>query len=235
MHYSMRTLALLGLLALSGATGCFKLNRGAPVPRQYVLGAGRLQASGPPRIAGDTAGASIGVRRLRIEPYLDTPLLVVRKGAREIMFSEFQRWAEPLTTGINGAVARYLSGRAPVRTVEVAPWPPKERYDYVIQLHVLRFEGEQPDGLGATAGGVHLLADWEIVRQDDGAVLAHGTTDYRKGGWRAGDYEGLVALLDEGLVALSDALAAKIGELAARPPGSDSLTRRPPTTRPVAP
>ena len=151
-----------------------------------------------------------------VAPYLDIPVLVVRKGAREITFSEFQRWAEPLTTGINAAVARYIAGRAPIRLVDVAPWPPREKYDYVIQLHVLRFEGEQPDGVGD--GAAHLLADWEIIRQDDGAILARGTTDYRKGGWRTGDYDGLVELLDDGLIALSDAIIVKIGELAAVPP-----------------
>ena len=109
-----------------------------------------------------------------------------------------------------------MAGRAPIRTVDVAPWPARAPYDYVIQLSVLRFEGVQPDG--AASAEAHLLANWEIIRPDDGVVLARGTTDYRKGGWRAGDYDGLVALLDEGLIVLSDALVAKIGELAAAGP-----------------
>ena len=229
---TFRTQVLAGLVAVVGLlplTACFSLNKGAPVPRQYSLGAAPLRST----VAKATAGVSVGVRRLRLESYLDILPLVVRKGSREITFSEFQRWAEPLSTGINGAVARYIEGRAPIRTVDVAPWPARGQHDYVIQLSVLRFEGVQP--AGAASAEAHLLVNWEIIRPGDGVVLARGTTDYRKGGWRAGDYEGLVALLDEGLVALSDALAAKIGELAARPPGSDSLTQRPPTTRPPAP
>lgn len=227
----MRRLSLLGLLTLAvGASGCFKLNRGAPLPRQYALGAGRgvsaaaatTTAAAPGSASGSASpsakvGIDIGVRRLILAPYLDIPLLVVRKGSREITFSDFQRWAEPLTTGINAAVARYVSGRGAIRVVDVAPWPPRERYDYVVQLHVHRFEGEQPDGAGA--GTARLLADWEIIRMDDGSILSRGTTDYRKSGWRPGDYDGLVALLDEGLVVMSDAIVAKLTELAALPPG----------------
>ncbi len=224
MRYSMRMRTLLVLPALVGASACFHLSRGAAVPQQYVLGAGPVPATtqSPP-----VQGVTVGLRRPQLERYLDTPLLVIRKGPREITFSEFHRWAEPLASGINSAVARYMAGQAPIRAVAAAPWSANERYDYLIQLHVLRFEGEQADIPLVSSGEVHLLAAWEIISQDDGAVLARGTTDYRKGGWRAGDHEGLVAQLDDGLIALSKALVARIAEFPVRPPGSDSSRVRP--------
>ncbi len=218
MKYFFRTLSLLSLASLASVAGCFSLSHGAPLPRQYALGAERLKAGDPKPLA---AGVTVGIRRVELEPYLDTPLLVLRKGSREITFLEFQRWAEPLGTGIGGTLARYLAGRAPIRHVDSAPWPSRAHYDFVIQLHVLRFEGEQPELSPLAAAEAHVLVAWEIVRQDDGVVVAQATTDYRKGGSRAGDYDGLVAQLDEGLIVLADALVAKLGELAARPPGSD--------------
>ena len=214
---------MLVLAAMAGATGCFSLSRGAPLPRQYALGAGlMLAASQPPLVQG----VAVGLRSPQLEPYLDSPLLVIRRGTREITFSEFHRWAEPLASGINSAVARYMAGHAPIRDVAAAPWSPNARYDYLIQLHVLRFEGEQPDNTLVSTGEVHLLATWEIIRQDDSAVLARGTTDYRKGGWRVGDHDGLVAQLDDGLLVLSNALVARVAELPVGPPGSDSTRVR---------
>lgn len=59
-----------------------------------------------------------------------------------------------------------------------------------------------------------MLATWAIVRSGDREVLARGTTDYRQGGWRVGDYSQLVALLDAGLRALSADLMSSLEILA---------------------
>ncbi len=210
--YVTRLIGLYGLLVL---TGC-SLNRGAPPEQHYVLGGGRfLESAAAARNLGDIA---VGVRRLQLAPYLGSNSVVVRQGdrAQELSLSEFHRWSEPLGEGINRAVAGYLTAGAPFRVVDVAPWPARAKHDYLIELHVLRFEGVAPADSAATAGEAHVLATWAIVRPDDGEVLARGTTDYRKGGWRIGDYAGLVALLDAGVYALSADLMSRLESLAAR-------------------
>ena len=50
----------------------------------------------------------------------------------------------------------------------------------------------------------------------DGAVLARGTTNYRRDGWRVEDYAGLVTLLDTGLYVLANALMTSLEKLRAR-------------------
>jgi hypothetical protein len=70
--------------------------------------------------------------------------LAVRRDPQEITLSEFHRWGEPLPGGISRAVVAYLTAGAPFRAVDVAPWPLREKYDYLIQLHVLHFEGVAP-------------------------------------------------------------------------------------------
>ena len=81
--------------------------------------------------------------------------------------------------------------------------------DYLIQLHVLHFEGLAPEG------EAYLLADWKIIDPQDGAVLDRGTTDYRAQGWTVGAYDELAALLDVGVRELSDDLIASLERLAA--------------------
>ena len=72
-----------------------------------------------------------------------------------------------------------------------------------------------PEEPTATEGEAYLAATWEIIRPDDGVVLARGTTDYRAGGWTIGDYGGLVTLLDAGLRELADDLIAGLEPLVA--------------------
>jgi uncharacterized protein len=208
--HAARLVALAGLIALGG---CFSLGRTETPQRHYVLGTERVQESAP--APGDLAGLTIGVRRLRLAPYLEAPFLVVRQGANRISYSEYHRWGEQLGGGINRVVAGHLAARTSVRAVDVAPWPVREQYDYLIQLHVERFEGVVPEATTAAEGEVHLLASWEIIRQRDGAVLARGTTDHREPGWTVGDYSGLVRSLDAGLNVLTEDLASTLSGLGA--------------------
>jgi uncharacterized protein len=210
MQYTTRGVRLILLAGLIGLAGCFSLSRTEPQQRHYVLGGERLQDG--TTASDDPAGLSIGVRRLRLAPYLEPAFLVVRGGANEITYAEFHRWGEPLGGGINRAVAGNLVTDARFRAVDVAPWPAREQYDYLIQLHVERFEGVAPDR-AALEGEVHMLVTWEILRHRDGTVLARGTTDYRQPGWQAGDFAGLVRSLDAGLDVLSVDLANSLSSL----------------------
>lgn len=205
----IRLLLLVALTVITGSlvAGCFSLSHEAPSEQYYVLGGSSLQEGQPPAEA--LAGLAIGLRPVQLTGYLATPLIVVRQGPQEIRYAEFHRWGEELGGGINRAVAGYLAARAPLRGVDVVPWPPRTPHDYLIQLHVLRFEGLAPEG------EAYLLADWKIIDPQDGAVLDQGTTDYRAQGWTVGAYDELAALLDAGVRELSDDLVASLERLAA--------------------
>lgn len=196
--------------ALIGLPGCVSLGRTEPPQEHYVLGARAV----PPDVAppGSVSDLAIGVRRLKVASYLASSFMVVRRGANQVDFAEFQRWGEPLEAGINRVVAGALVAHG-FRDVAVAPWPAQARYDYVIQLDVVRFEGLATEGPDSVEGGVHLLATWEISRPLDGSVLARGTTDYQRQGWSVGDYPGLVTLLDAGLGVLAGDLATALAGL----------------------
>jgi len=203
--YAIRLFFSLSLLAL---TGCFSLGRGEPPQRHYVLGAGMHsdeQADTGP--AGDVPGIAIGLRQPRLAEYLGTPFIVVRLGPNQIRLSEFHRWGETLEQGINRTVAGFLATKEPVWRIEFAPWPTRTNLDYVIQLHVLRFDGLLPDDGAATEGEALVQATWEILRGADGVVLTRGSTEYRERGWTLEDYDSLVSLLQKGLGVLAEELA----------------------------
>lgn len=211
MRPPMNARRLTVLCALAGLAGC-SLSHGEPAQRHYVLGGSPGQGSAAAPRPG-LAGLAVGVRRLEVAPYLESSSIAVRRGPQEITLSEFHRWGEPLSGGIGRAVAGNLTAGARFRAVDVAPWPLREKYDRLVQLHVLRFEGTASAEPAASRGEARLLVTWEIIRQRDGEVLARGTTDYRRDGWRVGDYPGLVALLDAGLGVLSDDLMASLETL----------------------
>lgn len=201
----LRLSLISSLLALAG---CFSLSREAPAQKYYVLGTGWETASAEEAPA--IADAVIGLRSPRIAEYLRSPFIVVRGGDHRIGFSQFDRWGEALAPGISGAVAGHMLSRAPQLRVEVAPWPEGVRPDYLIQLHLTNFEGVAPEDPGVSEGGAHLRASWEIVRRQDGVRVARGTTEVRESGWTLGDFDGLVTLLEAGLVTLAHDLVAAL-------------------------
>jgi uncharacterized lipoprotein YmbA len=216
---SVERRVLLATLALLTLPGCVSLGRDSPALEQYVIGGARSTETLAPIPGLD--GVAVGVRQLDLDPYLATPAIVVRRGEREIMTSDYHRWAEDPARGIGRAVARHLADAGSFRAVDVAPWPVRSRYDYLLQLHVSRFEGVVPAEPGAARGGAHVRAAWEIIRQHDGTVLARGESEHRETGWAVGDFADLVALLDRGLVVVTRDLAAAIGGLVATAPGQE--------------
>lgn len=217
MRAARATSRFFFVAALAGLAGCFSLGRDAPPLQHYVLSAARTVEA---QAAPDAAGVTLGMRRLDLAAYLATPMIVVRRGAHRIGTSEYHRWAEDLSHGISRAVASHLAGAAPIRAVNVAPWPVRTRHDYLLQLNVARFEGiagAEPTAAAAT-GAVHVAASWELLRPADDAVLARGSTDFRQQAWRVGDYAALVTLLDEGLSAVARDVAACVQRLTAAMP-----------------
>lgn len=210
MRTVTRIAALLVPLALLTVMACGGLSRDSPPLEQYVL-------TGPPPEAGagssNEAGLTLGVRRLDLAPYLASPAIVTRRGAHQILTSEFHRWGEGPADGITRALAGYLTATPSVRAVDVAPWPARSDHDYLIKLHVSRFEGALPEEPTATEGEARLAATWEILGGRSGLVLARGATDFREGGWSDGDYAGLVMRLDRGVSILARDVVTCLGRV----------------------
>jgi hypothetical protein len=108
-----------------------------------------------------------------------------------------------------------MEANVPGRRIEIAPWSSGVQPDYLIQLHVLNFEGVAPDGPDSLEGEAHTFVSWEILSSPDEAVLLRGVTEARESGWTVGDFDSLVTLLDAGLAATADDLVAGLESLTA--------------------
>jgi uncharacterized protein len=211
-------LRLLLASTLLVSWGC-GLSRNAPAQQHYVLGGGsEPYIAAPAGESADSADAVIGLRPLRLAAYLETPFIVIRRAPHRVELSEFHRWGEELERGISRALGGHLAAGAPSWRVELAPWGLGVQPDYLIQIHLLRFEGVVPEAPGALVGQAHVQANWEILRRHDGGVLSRGTTDVRQD-WTVGNFDALVSGLDQGLAALADALRADL-ERVLPPPGN---------------
>lgn len=239
MQRRIHSTGAAGVLLLLALAGCFKLSRSSPEVQFFVLtgssqaargagAVGTVTSSGSPATSSSASSASsasmtpatgltIGMRRLDLASYLSAdPGLVVRRGSSRLDVSEFHRWAGDLDEDINRAVAAHLVGVPPVRAVDVAPWSARDQHDFLLQLHVSRFEGVADSA--ATTGHVHVLARWDIIRPLDNSVLLRGTTDDREGSFRVGDYARLATELDAAL----SRLAREIGACLARFPNDST-------------
>lgn len=212
MRTHIRSTRLLVPAAALVLAGCFKLSRESPRLQLFALGG----ASAASAMNATTATASpsapsrsglvVGLRRLDLASYLSTPAVVWRRGANQIVVSEFHRWGGDLDEGINRALAGHLRGLAPVQAVDVAPWQARARHDFVLQLHVSRFEGVADSA--ATEGRIHVMAGWDVIRPLDGALLLRGSSEDRGTAWRVGDYAGLVTQLDAALLRIARDISA---------------------------
>lgn len=219
-----RTLRLMGIGALVSVAGCFSLARPTPPMEEYVLGGGaRAEASARAR---DTGGVTVGLRRLDLAPYLATTAIVVRRGSR-IETSGFRRWAEEPSAGIMRAVAVALRTSPAVLAVDIAPWQVRAAHDYLLQLHISHLEGVAPENAATMDGEVHVMASWEIIRAQDGALMARGETDRRESGWKLGDYLGLVQRIDHGLTGLAGDVAACLSRLGSAAPAAPATPATP--------
>lgn len=221
-----RLVATAVLLVLAG---CFKLSRDTPRVQYFVLGGAAAPGAAADSVSGtrnvspstpDSAGLVLGLRRIDLASYLAVPTIMMRRGANEIVGSHSHRWGEDLGQGINRAVAAHLASAPPVRSVDAAPWSSRARHDYLVQLHVSRFEGVADSA--ATEGRSHLVAGWDIIRPLDGRVLVRGSTEALAGPWRVRDYAALVTALDAALATV----ARDIGDCLSRFPNDSTPPSR---------
>ncbi len=199
--------------------GCVQLPSPRPSNTNYYLLEGELADD----TTVETSGLRLGLRKPRLPEYLDAPTIVTRRGTNQIRFAEFHRWGEELGPALNRALALNLEGQSGIQSAEVVPWPRGSTFDYVIQLHVLRFEGVGPAPPGPDAdddapvptGHSQMTVGWTILGPEGDTVRTRGLTRHREEGWPVNDFGNLVAKLDTSLVVLAEDLSRRLRTLSA--------------------
>lgn len=126
--------------------------RHSPTPRFYLI-----RSEIPLSKAVEKPSAPvIGLRPIALADYLDRPQIVLRKGEREIEYSQFDRWAEPLETQISTSLADSLGGRLKSYKVVSFPWRDAFEPDMEISISIFQLDG-------VADGPIRLRADWVIT------------------------------------------------------------------------
>lgn len=202
---SLRALAV-GAAALV-LSACSFLPKAAPDPtRFYVLGG----AEAEPAVAPVRDGLTVGLRAVRVAPYLDGKSMVVRSGENEIAYRDYARWAEPLAAGVGRKLALGLLEAERVGRVFAHPFPLDVVRDVDVVVAVSRAEGRVAADGRAT---VSFVARFEIVGAPEseraGEVLWRETFVAPETAWKDGDH----AALARGLGEAAAALVARVAEV----------------------
>lgn len=98
--------SILLLCALASLTGCLSPGS-SPDVRYFRLTAPVTEPSAEP----SGSSPSLVVGPMEVSPYLRRPQIAERQGVNEIVYREFERWAEPLERNVTEVVAQILSQR----------------------------------------------------------------------------------------------------------------------------
>ncbi len=193
--------ALLGsTLAVGSGGGCLRFPPVEDATRFYVLTAQtpREPLPGAARLTTGVFAEAVGT-----PAYLDDPRIAVRRGENRLDYSDRHQWAEPLRESVSRVLRDNLEALLGSGTV----YPLSRRRpagDVIdVQVSLSRFEL-------ASDQVARLVAEWRLVRTQDGAVLATGHTDTRR------PYPDNPSDLTPAVTALSDTLADLSREIAAR-------------------
>jgi uncharacterized lipoprotein YmbA len=149
------------------STGCFGTS---PPSKFFVLSPSPEGASAVPSSGPDGA---IGVLPTRVAAYLDRPQIVSFVGDNSVELDEFNRWAEPLGSGISRVIAQDLSALLPTWRVMPQPWDPTVPLTARVIVDVT--------ALGWNKGGeARLEANWALLTAPGELAAARGRVILRR-------------------------------------------------------
>jgi len=166
MRARPRRFALLllaaGVLALAG---CMSV---ADPTKYYVLSPATPREPLP---AASASSVAVGVGPVLIPGYLDRVQIVTRDPNDGVSVAMYDRWAEPLESGIAQVLADNLGAQMGSERIAVFPWRGgvARVLDYQVAVVILRFEGWP--GRQAT-----LDARWRLVGKDGQEVALKRST-----------------------------------------------------------
>jgi hypothetical protein len=155
-------LLTVGVLTLAG---CLSV---ADPTKYYVLSP---TSPRDPALTSSASSVAVGVGPVLIPGYLDRVQIVTRDANDEVAVAMYDRWAEPLGSGISQVLADNLGAQVGSERIAVFPWRGgvARVLDYQVVVVVLRFEGWP--GRQAT-----LDARWRLVAKDGNELALKRST-----------------------------------------------------------
>ena len=163
----MRIPAVLPAVLALASAGCFGTS---PPARFFVLSPGAAGQAAP---ASTGPEGALGVFPTRVAEFLDRPQIVTFRTDNSVELDEYDRWAEPLGSGVTRVLAQELSALLPAWRVVPQPWDPTIplRARVVVSVTALGWNQQ---------GQARLDASWAVLSAGGDEVLARGRSVLRR-------------------------------------------------------
>ena len=158
MTKNLSCLFLIALMALLSACGS------TPRSTYYKLTADAAAVTG-------NTGPSIGVGPIQTPDYLNNREMVINESAHRLTLRDFDRWAEPLDSGIGRIVAVNLSGLLETQRVRVFPWRRDAVPELAVRISVVMLSAQDSEA--------RLVAEWTLTNPQQSKTLEQRITQYR--------------------------------------------------------
>jgi uncharacterized lipoprotein YmbA len=148
-------------------------------------------------------GPALGVGPISIPDYLKTPKIVMNRNDHLLKLAEYDRWAEPLDSGVSRVVAVNLAVLMETTEVQTFPWRRDAIPEYAVRIVVIQFAAQGKEAM--------LVAEWSITKprlgESGGGGISQLTT-----GLAGGEPEHVASAYSQLLLELSQIIAATLDE-----------------------
>lgn len=180
-------------------SGCTLLKPQPDPTRYFLLTAQDTRPAAEPD--GKLKQWRVGFKAIALPAYLQTKLMAVRMQNNEVVFSEFNRWAESLEPGISRVIKENLSTLPNVESVVGYPYHGDDPVNYEVAIRVLACEGAVE---GAGAASIRFVAEWELTAVGaKPAVAGRGMFTAPPATWDGKNFGQLARALSEAVAGLS--------------------------------
>ncbi len=183
-------------------SGCISVPN-SPVPKFYTLhSTGSPQESKPLDIAPKLI---IGIGPVEIPEYQNRPQMVTRDKDGMLTFAQFERWGEPLDSGLERLILENLTLIFPQTEFQIFPCNFAIPLDYQIMVNVVQLESQLDED-------VFLTAQWIIIDSKTKKMLLMKRSQIRQA-INPHNYSGLAFALSKACTLLSGEIAENLSKL----------------------
>jgi uncharacterized lipoprotein YmbA len=194
-------------IALLPLLGCGLNFDPQPNPTQYYL---MSAIPSEPTASPAMSDLTLGVGPLWFSPYLRRDKLVTRVEPNEVVFAEFERWAEPFDVHVERVMGQALLNLLAPLWLVPYPWIGSDRPQLRVEATFWRFD-RMPDG------GAELEVDWLVRDTETDEILVEGHEVIRGEVTTTGNIptDDSVAAMSQALAQLNATLAKAVRQAAA--------------------
>lgn len=153
--------------------------------------------------------AIIAIGPVRIPEYQNRPQIVTKNKDGLLTFAQFDRWSEPLDTGLARLLLENLTLMLPKATLVMFPANFAIPLNYQLIAEVIQLENQLDKG-------IFFVVQWSIINAQDNKMVFTKRSEFRQP-INPHNYPGLVEALSSACASLSSEIAKNIAELVNQP------------------